>query len=65
MAGTSGKSVVQKLGIQPGFCIFAPGAQAAYGDIVGEFPAGVRIVKRPGESLSTRRRVCSTVLDGA
>jgi hypothetical protein len=51
MAGTSGKSVVQKLGIQPGFCIFTPGAPSAYRDIVGELPAHVRIVKRPGAAL--------------
>jgi hypothetical protein len=31
MAGYSGKSLVQKLGIQPGFCIFVEGAPAAYG----------------------------------
>lgn len=28
MAGYSGKSVVQKLGIKPGFCIFVDGAPA-------------------------------------
>ena len=46
MAGYSGKSVVQKLGIKPGFCIFAVGAPAAYGDIVGALPADVTIVAR-------------------
>ena len=46
MAGYSGKPLVQKLGIQPGFCIFIEGAPAAYGDIVGELPADVRIAKR-------------------
>ena len=46
MAGYSGKPVVQKLGIQPGFCIFVDGAPAAYGDIVGPLPADVRIAKR-------------------
>jgi hypothetical protein len=29
MAGCSGKPLVQKLGIQPGFCIFIEGAPAA------------------------------------
>ena len=47
MAGYSGKPVVQKLGIRPGFCIFIDGAPAAYRDIVGPLPAGVTIVKRP------------------
>jgi hypothetical protein len=46
MAGTSGKPLVQKLGIQPGFCIFIEGAPAAYGDIVGSLPADVRIAKQ-------------------
>lgn len=46
MAGYSGKPVVQKLGIQPGFCIFVEGAPAAYGDIVGPLPAGASMVPR-------------------
>ncbi|KJC43745.1 hypothetical protein UP09_17425 [Bradyrhizobium sp. LTSP885] len=45
MAGTSGKSIVQKLGLKPGFCIFVDGLSVAYGDMVGELPAGVRIAK--------------------
>jgi hypothetical protein len=43
MAGASGKPVVEKLGIKPGFCIFAAGAPQAYQDIVGKLPAGVTI----------------------
>ena len=43
MAGYSGKPLTQKLGIQPGFCIFVDGAPAAYGDIVGKLPAGVTV----------------------
>jgi hypothetical protein len=46
MAGTSGKPVIQKLGIQPGFCIFIDGAPAAYGDIVGKLPADATIASR-------------------
>ena len=46
MAGNSGKPVTQKLGIQPGFCIFIDGAPAAYGDIVGELPADASVVPR-------------------
>jgi hypothetical protein len=38
VAGYSGRSVVQKLGIKPGFCIFAVNSPAAYGDIVGQLP---------------------------
>ena len=41
MAAYSGKSVVQKLGIQPGFRIFAAGPPAAYSDIVGKLPDDV------------------------
>ena len=46
MAGASGKPVTQKLGIQPGFCIFVEGAPAAYGDIVGKLPADVSTAPR-------------------
>ena len=35
-----------KLGIKPGFCIFIEGAPTAYGDIVGQLPADVRIANR-------------------
>jgi hypothetical protein len=45
MAGLSGKSVVQKLGLKPGFCIFVDGSSVAYRDVVGELPAGVRMAK--------------------
>jgi hypothetical protein len=51
VAGYSGKPVVQKLGIKPGFRIFAAGAPAAYSDIVGKLPAGVTIVSRPNAPL--------------
>ncbi|WP_159007734.1 DUF3052 domain-containing protein [Bradyrhizobium sp. S69] len=43
MAGASGKPVVEKLGIKPGFFIFTAGAPGAYEDIVGKLPAGVTI----------------------
>ena len=46
MAGYSGKPVVQKLGIQPGFCIFVEGAPAAYANIVGQLPDDVKIAPR-------------------
>ncbi|WP_363323973.1 hypothetical protein [uncultured Bradyrhizobium sp.] len=45
MAGYSGKAVVQKLGIKPGFCIFVDGLATPYRDIVGELPDGVAIAK--------------------
>ena len=45
MAGTSGRSVIQKLGLKPGFCVFVDGLSVPYGDIVGELPAGVRLTK--------------------
>jgi hypothetical protein len=48
VSGASGKPVVQKLGIKPGFRIFTAGAPAAYGDIVGALPAEVTIVTRLG-----------------
>ena len=42
MTGYSGTPVIQKLGIQPGFCFIAC-APAAYDDIVGKLPADVTI----------------------
>ncbi|MHC2337605.1 DUF3052 domain-containing protein [Bradyrhizobium sp. USDA 4454] len=45
MAGYSGKPIVQKLGLKPGFCIFVDGLSVPYSDIVGQLPADVRIVK--------------------
>jgi hypothetical protein len=46
MAGYSGRSVVQKLGIKPGFRIFVDGAPASYDEIVGELPADTTIASR-------------------
>jgi hypothetical protein len=51
VAGASGKSVAQKLGIKPGFCIFVDGAPSAYDAIVGPLPAGVTIAVAPKPSL--------------
>jgi hypothetical protein len=39
MAGYSGKPVMQKLGVKPGFRIFVDGAPSAYREIVGALPA--------------------------
>ena len=46
MAGYSGKPLSQKLGLKPGFRIFADGAPADYRKIVGAWPEGARIVAR-------------------
>jgi hypothetical protein len=46
VAGYSGKSVGQKLGIKPGFRIFAAGLSVDYAEIVGVLPAGVTLVPR-------------------
>ncbi len=46
MAGYSGKPLVQKLGIKPGFRIFAAGLSSAYGDIVGKLPVQVIVASR-------------------
>jgi hypothetical protein len=49
--GYSGKSVVQKLGIQPGFRIFVAGAPAPYEKIVGKLPDAATVVARLGKQL--------------
>ncbi|PMU83489.1 DUF3052 domain-containing protein, partial [Pseudomonas sp. GW704-F3] len=41
----SGRTVVQKLGLKPGFRILVDGLPVAYADIVGELPTDVRLVK--------------------
>ena len=46
MAGYSGKTVVQKLGIKPGFRIFVAGAPAAYETIVGQLPEEASLIGR-------------------
>ena len=51
MSGYSGKPLVQKLGIKPGFCIFAAGLPSGYRDIVGKLPAQVTIVSRLTDSV--------------
>jgi hypothetical protein len=51
MAGYSGKPLSQKLGIKPGFRIFADSSPKAYGDIVGELPEGATVVTRAAGSL--------------
>ncbi len=51
MAGYSGKSTIQKLGIKPGFCIFVDGAPAAYESLVGKLPADVKVAVRSRSSL--------------
>ena len=51
MAGTSGKPLSQKLGLKPGFRIFADGAPSDYRKIVGEWPEGAMIVARASAPL--------------
>ena len=46
MAGYSGKPLVQKLGIKPGFFIFAAGFPGAYEDIVGPLPTQAVVIGR-------------------
>jgi hypothetical protein len=45
MAGYSGKPIVQKLGIKPGFRIFAAGLSVAYRDVVGDLPDDVTLAR--------------------
>lgn len=42
---------MQKLGIKPGFCIFADGAPIAYDRIVGRLPEGAIMQARPKPPL--------------
>jgi hypothetical protein len=51
MAGYSGKPVAQKLGIKPGFCIFADGAPRAYDKMVGPLPSGASLQAKPTPPL--------------
>jgi hypothetical protein len=52
VAGASGdKPLSQKLGLKPGFRIFADGAPAEYRKIVGELPEGARLLAQPQAPL--------------
>jgi hypothetical protein len=51
MAGASGKSLSQKLGLKPGFRIFADGAPGDYRKLVGEWPEGAKLVKEASAPL--------------
>ena len=51
MASYSGKPLSQKLGLKPGFRIFADGAPSDYRKIVGEWPEGASIVARAAAPL--------------
>jgi hypothetical protein len=51
MAGYSGKPLSQKLGIKPGFRIFVDSSPKPYSKIVGELPAGAKILTRAAASL--------------
>ncbi len=51
MAGYSGRSLTQKLGIKPGFRIFADSAPKPYPEIVGELPDGAKLLARAATSL--------------
>jgi hypothetical protein len=51
MAGMSGRPIVQKLGIKPGFCVFATGLTVDYAEIVGTLPGGVTLVPKLTSSL--------------
>jgi hypothetical protein len=42
----AGKSIVQKLGIKPGFRVFATGLSDDYAAVVGALPADVKLVPR-------------------
>ena len=56
MAGYSGKPLVQKLGIKPGFFIFAAGFPGAYEDIVGPLPTQAVVIGRlTSDGKRTRR----------
>ena len=65
MAGYSGKSVVQKLGIKPGFCIFIGQAPRAYGDVVGELPGDVTIASRYVRGGQAAMPILRRTLSGA
>jgi hypothetical protein len=51
VAGYSARSIVQKLGIKPGFRIFVTSAPAAYADIVGALPPDAKLLTRPAAAL--------------
>ena len=51
MAEPQARSLAQKLGIKPGFCILVTGAPVDYRTLVGELPDGARVLTRPRANL--------------
>jgi hypothetical protein len=51
MAGSSGKPLSQKLGLKPGFCIFADGAPSDYRKLVGQWPEGAKLMAKADGAL--------------
>jgi hypothetical protein len=51
MTVASVRSVVQKLGIKPGFRIFAESAPTSYETIIGRLPADVKVLTHPAGGL--------------
>ena len=51
MAGYSGKQLSQKLGIKPGFRIFADSPPKPYREIVGKLPDDAKLLSRAAASL--------------
>jgi hypothetical protein len=45
------RTLAQKLGIKPGFCIFVDGAPSAYGALIGPLPADVTVKAEPKPPL--------------
>jgi hypothetical protein len=51
MAGTSGKPLSQKLGLKPGFRIFADSPPKPYREIVGPLPDGAKLLAHAAAPL--------------
>jgi hypothetical protein len=51
MAGYSGTPLNKKLGIKPGFCIYAKNAPTAYIQMLQPLPGNIQLLKRIGSNM--------------
>lgn len=63
MAGYSGTPLQKKLGLKPGMRAVFIREPQGYRETLGELPAGVRLLSRPGKKMEFVHLFCATIKD--